>query len=80
MDIGTTGYTLNNVFVLYDRETGSVWYPLREGEFDAVAGPDKGKRMDFISEPPKMPLGEWVKKHPGTVVMLPGANDRRRRR
>jgi len=71
---------LNNVFVLYDRNTGTVWYPLREGEMNAVAGPDKGKRMDFAAEPPKMPLSEWVKKHPGTVVMLPGPDDFRRGR
>ena len=30
---GTTGYTYKNTFLLYDRATESMWYPLKKGEF-----------------------------------------------
>ena len=71
IEFGTTGYTLNNVFVLYDRENGTTWYPLKEGGFDAVAGVDQGKNIEFIEKPAKMKLSEWMKEHPNTTVLLP---------
>jgi len=71
VDFGTTGYTNNNVFVLYDRKTDSVWYPLTDGTLDAVSGPKKGEKIEFIAKPKRMSLGEWKAKHPDTLVMLP---------
>jgi hypothetical protein len=70
-EFGTTGYTMNNVFVLYDRSTGSVWYPLTDESFDAVAGPVKGAQIEFVAKPDKMPLRDWVAAHPDTLVLLP---------
>jgi len=71
---------MNNVFVLYDRNTGSVWYPLHEGAFDAVAGEDRGKQIEFTAKPPKMPLAEWAREHPDTEVLLPTERDLEQRR
>ena len=71
LEFGTSGYTMNNVFVLYDRNSDSVWYPLSEDSFDGVSGPNKGKRLDFIAKPEVMRLHEWAKMHPGTQVLLP---------
>lgn len=71
VEFGTTGYTNNNVFVLYDRKTDSVWYPLTGGTLDAVSGPKKGEKIEFIAKPERMTLGEWKAKHPDTLVMLP---------
>lgn len=71
VDFGTTGYTNNNVFVLYDRKTGSVWYPLTGRTLDAVSGPKKGETIEFIDKPERMTLGEWKAEHPDTLVMLP---------
>jgi len=48
---------------------------LREGAFDAVAGADKGRKLKFTSEPPKMKLSEWGAKHPDTDVLLPTKRD-----
>ncbi len=67
---GTTGYTLNNVFLLYDRLTGTVWYPLDDGAFDGVGGKKLGAQIPFITKPPVVPLGEWIKEHPDTTVLL----------
>lgn len=71
VDFGTTGYTNNHVFVLYDRKTGSVWYPLTGRTLDAVSGPKKGEKIEFIAKPERMSLGEWRTKHPDTLVLLP---------
>lgn len=70
-EFGTTGYTMNNVFTLYDRKTESVWYPLTEESFDAVSGPAKGASLEFIVKPEVLRLHEWVKQHPDTLVLLP---------
>ncbi|MCH7547621.1 MAG: DUF3179 domain-containing protein [Planctomycetes bacterium] len=70
LSFGTTGYTMNNTFVLYDRNTDSVWFPLTENSFDAVAGPIKGKKLPFLVEPEVMRLHAWAKLHPDTLVML----------
>lgn len=72
---GTTGYTKDRVFVLYDRDTDSIWYPLGEETFDAVAGPRKGKAVRFVSEPDPLPLREWLDSHPSSQVMLPPKED-----
>ena len=72
---GTSGYTLNNVFVLYDRNTDSIWYPLTETTFDAVAGEQRGMQLDFLSKPEPVQLKDWVEAHPETLVMLPPPED-----
>ena len=72
---------MNNVFVLYDRNTDSVWYPLTDKSFDAVSGPNKGKSLPFIEEPEVMRLHAWTKLHPDTLVLLeppPSAGQLRR--
>ncbi len=67
---GTTGYTYKNIFVLYDRATESVWYPLKEGEFNALSGKLKGQTLPYIAEPELMSLGEWRELHPQTVILI----------
>ena len=70
LSFGTTGYTMNNTFVLYDRNTDSVWFPMTENSFDSVAGPTKGKSLPFLEEPEVMRLHAWARLHPDTLVML----------
>ncbi len=67
---GTTGYTYKNTFLLYDRATESMWYPLKKGEFNALSGKLKGKTLPYLAEPEVMSLGEWRKLHPQTVVLI----------
>lgn len=68
---GTTGYTMNNVFVLYDRATESVWYPASETELKATSGPRKGRAIVFVDKPEPMTLGKWRSQHPSTKILLP---------
>jgi len=67
---GTTGYTYNSIFMLYDRLTKTVWYPLDDGAFDGVGGEKLGGKIPFLAEPPIVTLGQWRKEHPNTQVLL----------
>ena len=74
---GTTGYTYNNIFVLYDRLTSSIWYPLENGEMNAISGPRTGDYIPIEDEPSIMTLGEWITLHPDTSVLFgDGAADK----
>jgi hypothetical protein len=70
VEFGTSGYTMDRIFVLYDRDTESVWYPLGDGTFDAVAGERNGLAIPFLAEPAPTPLGTWLEEHPETVILL----------
>ena len=72
---GTTGYTLDDVFVLYDRDTDSIWYPLGDQTLDAVAGSRKGTAIDLLAEPSPVRLGDWLDEHPTSLVLLPPKED-----
>ena len=67
---GTTGYTHHDIFLLYDRVTRSVWYPLGHGAFDAIGGPMLGKKLAILSEPPVVTLRAWLAEHPDSLVLL----------
>ncbi len=67
---GVSGYVHKDVFLMFDRKTESLWYPLDDTKWTAISGPRRGETIPFIAEPPVITLGEWRKEHPGTVVLL----------
>ena len=67
---GTTGYTRHDVFLLYDRLTGTVWYPLTNEAFDGIGGELLGSSIPILDKPPIMTLDEWRQMHPHTLVLL----------
>ena len=69
-EFGVSGYVYKNIFLIYDRRTESLWYPLDDHQWTAVSGIRKGETLPFIEEPPIMPLREWRGKHPDTTVLL----------
>lgn len=68
---GTSGYTMKRTFVLYDRETESIWYPGANKALEAVSGPRKGDSIPVATESPIVPLNEWLAKHPDSKILLP---------
>lgn len=74
-EFGVSGYVYKDVFLIFDRRTESLWYPLDDVKWTAVSGPRKGETIPFIAEPPVVKLGEWRKKHPNTVVLLGSRRD-----
>lgn len=69
-EFGVSGYVYKNIFLIYDRRTESLWYPLDDHQWTAVSGIRKGETLPFIQEPSITPLGEWRGKHPDTTVLL----------
>ncbi len=67
---GVSGYVYHNTFILYDRATESLWYPMSDTAWTAIAGPRQGEVIPFITEPGVVTLGAWRKEHPNTVVLL----------
>lgn len=75
-EFGTTGYTHDDVFVLYDRNTGALWYPLEDEALDAVTGTQRGQlRLPILAEPHPMTLKKWRQQHPDTLVLMPPPED-----
>jgi hypothetical protein len=58
-------------FVLWDRETESLWWPLIE---KAVSGSMLGTRMRLYDEDKwlRTRWGDWKREHPGTLVLQRG--------
>lgn len=69
-EFGVSGFVYKNVFLIFDRKTSSLWYPLDDEKWTAISGPRKGETMKFIAKPGLISLGEWRKKHPDTKVLL----------
>lgn len=69
-EFGASGYVYKNVFVMFDRRTESLWYPLENKEWTAISGPRRGETIPIIEETPVVTLGEWRQKHPKTKVLL----------
>jgi hypothetical protein len=62
-----SGWTYKSTFVLYDRETGTLWYPYKKGLMGI-----QGKY--FKRWLPEIPSDDtqwrnWVKKHPGSKIL-----------
>jgi len=64
---------MNNVFVLYDRATGSVWYPTSNEHLEATSGIQRGARIRFFEKPNPVPLSVWREAHPNTKVLVASA-------
>jgi hypothetical protein len=67
LTLAPSGWTYDNTFVLYDRETGSLWYPYEEGLM-GIQG------VYFERWLPKLSYQdtkwqEWVNKHPHSRIM-----------
>lgn len=75
VEFGTSGYTMDQVFVLYDRDSDSIWYPQTATTLDAVGGVRKGESIDILDEPAPQTLGVWMAAHPNTTVLLPTEKD-----
>ena len=61
------GWTYRNTFVLYDRETGTLWYPSRKG-LRGIQGKYFGRELKKL--PSKDTTWKnWMKKNPGSKII-----------
>jgi len=75
LTLSASGWTYNNVFVLYDYETESMWYPMTdENDFTTplvcVSGVYADKMLSEILSQ-KANWSAWKSTHPGTKYMKP---------
>jgi hypothetical protein len=68
---GTTGYTYRSTFLLYDRQTQSIWYPYQPGKMNALCSQRAGNTLPFLAKPEPMPLAKWQEKHADSLVLVP---------
>jgi Protein of unknown function (DUF3179) len=66
LTLAPSGWTYNNTFVLYDKETGSLWYPDKKGLM-GIQGHYFNRFLPEIKSEDTN-LGQWVEKHPQTRV------------
>ncbi len=69
ISFGSSGYCYKNMFILYDRRTDSLWYPLRAG-LTAISGPRAGTVLKRIHVPQEMSWDQWRALHPETQVLV----------
>ena len=66
LTLAPSGWTYNNTFVLYDKETGSLLYPNEKGLM-GIQGHYFNRFLPEIKSEDTN-LGQWVEKHPQTRV------------
>lgn len=62
-----SGWTYDSTFVLYDKETGSLWYPNDDGLMSIQGVYFKRQLPGLTFEDTKWK--EWVKKHPHSKIL-----------
>ena len=67
LTLGASGWTYDNTFVLWDKETGSLWFPQSDGLL-SIGGPQAGKLLQ------KRTLSDtnwkaWKKAHPKSRIL-----------
>ncbi len=61
------GWTYKSTFVLYDKETGSLWYPYRKGLM-GIQGEYFKKWLPKISSKDTK-VNKWIKNHPDSKIL-----------
>jgi hypothetical protein len=62
-----SGWIYNKTFVLYDRETGSLWYPSKDG-FMGIQGEYFGRLLP--ENPSELVFwGTWKQRYPYSLIL-----------
>ena len=67
LTLAPSGWTYNNTFVLYDRETMSLWYPYRDG-LHGISGVHFNQVLPRLDSDDTR-WGAWVEKHPSSKLL-----------
>ncbi len=73
LTLAASGWTYEDTFVLYDHETGSMWFPF-EGEdgvwrFHGIAGEHAGRVLEALPHSRAL-WHDWLEVHPGSALMM----------
>ena len=67
LTLAPSGWTYKRTFVLYDRETGTLWYPRRDSLM-GIQGKFFNKHLPMLDSTDTR-FHKWVKANPTTRVM-----------
>jgi hypothetical protein len=67
LTIVPSGWTYDNTFVLYDRETGTLWYPYKKG-LKGIQGTYFDRWLSKMSSDDTI-WEKWIQKHPGSKIL-----------
>ncbi len=67
LTLAPSGWTYENTFVLYDKETESMWYPYSDG-LRGITGHYFNRLLPKLDSKDTR-WRTWVKKHPGTKIL-----------
>jgi hypothetical protein len=67
LTLAPSGWTYKSTFVLYDKETGTLWYPYRKGLM-GIQGPYFKQWLPKIASQDTR-WDQWAKKHPTTQIL-----------
>ncbi|MFN2358668.1 MAG: DUF3179 domain-containing (seleno)protein [Desulfotignum sp.] len=67
LTLAPSGWTYDNTFVLYDRETGTLWYPYRKGLM-GIQG-EYFKRWLPKMKSDDVRWSKWKKKYPDSSIL-----------
>ncbi|MBW2437184.1 MAG: DUF3179 domain-containing protein [Deltaproteobacteria bacterium] len=62
-----SGWTYDSTFVLYDKETGSLWYPHKKG-LRGIQGVYFNRRLPMLDSDDTR-WGKWLEKYPHSQIM-----------
>jgi len=65
--LALSGWTYKRTFVLYDKETGSLWYP-KKGGLVGIQGVYFERRLPEVKSTDTR-WSKWQKKYPSTKLM-----------
>jgi uncharacterized protein DUF3179 len=71
LTFGHSGWLWHNAYLLYDRETDSLWH---HATGVAMSGPLRGTRLRRYERTAVMTFGAWRGEHPGTLVLAKPAD------
>ena len=71
LTLAASGWTYDNTFVLWDRETGTLWYPFnRDGQrgLTGIAGPLQDRFLPELAST-RASWKDWHRQHPESKFM-----------
>jgi len=67
LTLSPSGWTYKRTFVLYDKETGSLWFPDDDGLL-AIQGEYFGRRLPKVLFEDTV-WGKWSEEHPESTIL-----------
>ena len=67
LTLAPSGWTYKNTFVLYDKETMTLWYPARNG-LKGIQGPHEGRFLPELDSTDTK-WRKWRKQHPESKLL-----------